>query len=80
MGLPGQLFSRVFSGTIIYYTSGDDIFCFSVFSAVIRAVKELWIFVRITAYVLSPPQRFPEIFQGGPAGEQARAINILEDW
>ena len=29
---------------------------------------------------VSPPQRFPGIFQGGPAGEQARAINILEDW
>ena len=35
---------------------------------------------KLTIKDLSPPQRFPEVFQGGSAGEQARAINILEDW
>ena len=29
---------------------------------------------------LSPPQRFPGIFHGEPAGEEVRAIIILEDW
>ena len=28
---------------------------------------------------LSPPQRFPGVFQGGGGGEQARAMNMLED-
>ena len=30
--------------------------------------------------VLSPPQRFPGVFQLEGGEEQARAINILEDW